>query len=366
VKRLLAPLWYPPEPSFAGGFYRAKRILESLRQWEPYVIASDTFPISGAHVRRYPTALLRANSALIFKVMRALNWGWSAAAIVFLALLRRRRYDLVYAGPSEILPISLSALVIGKLLRIPVVLCNQNVRDTELWALNRAIHQAADVIITVSEALQGELRREGLHGPVFVGTNGVDDFSVPGKPPVYDAVFVGRHTEGKGIFDLFAIWRIVCDTKPGARLACAGFIPPHLENRIRGTLRDLRLEERVALLGPVVEDEKWRLYAVSRICVFPSHVEGWGIVPIEAHLAGLPVVAYALGAYADTIAQSPGATLVPVGDLDAFAEATSAALDATPDSEKLHAWARSFTWRAAADREELLLDRVLQHARQRS
>jgi len=163
----------------------------------------------------------------------------------------------------------------------------------------------------------------------------------------------------KGIFDLFEIWRLVCDVRPGARLACAGFVPPHLVRRIRRTLRLLRLESNVALLGPVSENDKWQLYATSRICVFPSHVEGWGIVPIEALLAGVPVVAYDLGAYAGTIAQCAGAHLVRVGDVAAFAQEALALLSNEEiDRAALAQWAKRFTWEAAASEEEGILDSV--------
>jgi len=362
VKRLLAPLWSPPEPSFAGGFYRAKRILESLDRLEPFAIASDTFPIGVPNVRRYPTRRLGTASALFFKVVRAVNWMWSTLAIIAMGLAWREKFDVVYGGPSEILPISLSALVIGKLRGIPVVLCNQNVRGTEFWMLNREVHRAADAIVTVSEALAEELRSEGLRVPIYVGTNGADDGSLPEQPPRYDGVFVGRHTQAKGIPELFEAWRRVCDARPDARLACAGFIAPHVNERLRAALRSLKLEANVSLLGPISDGEKWQLYATSRLCVFPSHVEGWGIVPIEAHLAGLPVVAYNLPAYDNTIAKSPGAKLVQLGDVNAFADSILDFLSTDRiDRETLRSWAKRFTWSAAAAREEQILEQALEN-----
>lgn len=357
MKRLLAPLWYPPEPNFAGGFYRSKRILESIETWSPYVIASDTFPLdAGAiQIHRYPSRLLAGRSAL-FKVMRVLNWMWSTLAIIVLGLRWREKFDIVYGGPSEILPISLGALVIGKIRRIPVVLCNFNVRDTELWALNRLVHNRADAIITLSDALAEELRREDLNAPIYIGATGVDDFSVPPREIQFDGIFVGRHTEAKGIFDLLRAWRLVCDSRPDARLACIGSITPHLEVNVRLAQRSLRLEENVTFLGPLSEREKWEAYASSRFCVFPSLVEGWGIVPIEAQLAGLPVVAYDLPAYAGTIAQSPGATLVPVGDVAGVAGAALKLFENDDvDRLALRTWAKRFTWSAAAAQEERIL-----------
>lgn len=358
MNRILAPVWYPPEPAFAGGFYRARRILESLTRWEPSVIASDTFLIEVRKIRRYPTRALA--SWKFFKPIRAINWFWSTVCIVVLGLLCSNDADLVYGGPSEILPISLGALIVGKLRGIPVVLCNQNVRDTELWSVNRIVHKSADAIITVSDALAGELRREGLTQPIFVATNGVDDLSISTQEIQYDAIFVGRHTKAKGIFDLLQAWRIVCDVRSNALLVCVGTVNPDLRQKVDSIVRSLHLESNVVFRGPIPERQKWEAYAASRLCLFPSHVEGWGIVPIEAHLAGLRVIAYDLPAYTSTIAQSPGATLVPDGDVRAFAAAAIEQLSSgAHDEAALKRWAQQFTWRAAAAREEVILDGLI-------
>lgn len=364
MKRLLAPLWHPPEMMFAGGFYRAKRILESLHRYEIYAVASDTFPFEGSHVLRYPTRILTSNSPRLFGCMRALNWVWSALAMVALALRWRKNIDFVYASPSEILPVSLSALLVGKILCLPVILCNQNIRDTRLWPLNRLVHRSADAVVTVSEALADELRREKISAPIFVGTNGVDDFSLPMSALEYEAVFVGRHTAAKGIFDLLRAWRLVCNVLPKARLACAGSINPDMSKKLSQEVRLLNLVQNVVFLGSVDEEQKWRLYSCSHVCLFPSHVEGWGIVPIEAHLAGLPVIAFDLPAYAATIRNSPGARLVRDYDVESFARAAIELLSG-PRSERpdLRDWARGFTWRAAAEREEEILQMALENVR---
>lgn len=364
MRKLLAPLWHPPEVSYAGGFYRAQRILELLDKSEPYVVASDTFPIDVAQIRRYPSSALVTGSAALFKLVRAINWLWSTLAIIAIGLFWRERIEFVYAGPSEILPISLGGLVLGKLRGVPIILCNQNVRDTELWSLNRVVHKMADGVITVSEALAAELRREGITEPILIGTNGADDRSVPKTQARFDAIFVGRHTAAKGIFDLLDVWRIVCDRKADAKLTCVGAATPEMWHRLQAMVQDLHLQGNVDLMGPLEEAKKWDLYAASRCCVFPSHVEGWGIVPVEAHLAGLPVIAYQLPAYEATIVHSPAARLVPVGDKIAFADAVLREL-AQPERDEaaIQRWARQFTWVAAAEREEKLFDEVLRMKR---
>jgi glycosyltransferase involved in cell wall biosynthesis len=57
-----------------------------------------------------------------------------------------------------------------------------------------------------------------------------------------------------------------------------------------------------------------RLLKMSRLVVFLSRIEGWGLVPLEGLACGLPVVAYALPVYKEHIRACDVAFLVPIGD----------------------------------------------------
>jgi alpha-1,3-rhamnosyl/mannosyltransferase len=86
------------------------------------------------------------------------------------------------------------------------------------------------------------------------------------------------------------------------------------------------------------------------VVAYPSVYEGFGLVPLEAMAAGVPVVATAAGAIPEVTGN--GALLVPPGDVDALAEALLKAL--TDEAERaaliergLHR-AGSFTWQECA------------------
>jgi glycosyltransferase involved in cell wall biosynthesis len=57
---------------------------------------------------------------------------------------------------------------------------------------------------------------------------------------------------------------------------------------------------------------------------YPSRYEGFGLVPLEAMAVGTPVVATATEAVAEVVGEA--AQLVPVGDVEALAEALQAVL----------------------------------------
>ncbi|MDQ2864838.1 MAG: glycosyltransferase [Candidatus Eremiobacteraeota bacterium] len=361
------PVWHPPEGGFAGGFLRARRILEIEDGFDAHVVDTDSTDILRENLhgtlRTVPCRWAYARSGLPFRAMRAINWFWAALNFTLLGLLSRHRIDFVYVPFSEVLPCAIAGFVVAKVRRIPLIYCNLNVRGTTLWGINRRLHAHADAIITISQSLARDIRAEGIDAPIHIGTVGVDDESVAPRAALYDAIFVGRHTPHKGIFDLLQIWKQCCDASPGLRLASVGPCEPDMRAALIAKAQLLGIENNIEILGAVPEERKWHLYASSRVCIFPSRVEGWGIVPIEAHLAGLPVVAYNLAAYRETIAESPAAFLVDVGDIDRFASGTLQALRGPNATENARNWARQFSWTKAATIELELIRTILNGAR---
>ncbi len=357
------PLWHPPEGGHAGGFVRAKHILEGQRRYDLAVVDSDRTDLDARCIRGtltlIPERRLFAKRPVCFAILRGLNWLWHATAATFVGLSTDRKVDFVYVPYSEMLTVSLPGFLVAKIRRVPLVFCNLNVRGVAFWAINRWLHDRSDLIITLSAALRDEIQSQGITRPVRIGGVGVYDGSLPNAGPIYDGIFVARHTVEKGAFDLLEIWEACCRSNSALRLVMVGPCDSATKRRIDADLSRRGLENNVILFGQVSEAEKWRLFSVSRVCLFPSHVEGWGIVPVEAHLAGLPVVAYDLGAYRETIADSPASTLVSLDDKASFARAVLAYLDIGIDSAAAREWAAKFSWKAAVELEISLIESIL-------
>jgi len=79
---------------------------------------------------------------------------------------------------------------------------------------------------------------------------------------------------------------------------------------------------RVDFTGTVDDDEKWRLLTDASVVLLPSLIEGFGIVGVEAPLAGTPALVSDRAALPD-IGGSPDA-IVPALDADAWAERVAA------------------------------------------
>jgi glycosyltransferase involved in cell wall biosynthesis len=109
---------------------------------------------------------------------------------------------------------------------------------------------------------------------------------------------------------------------------------------------------QVVLTGYRDDAEVRAIVAGAAVLAFPSAAEGFGLPPLEAFSAGVPVVASDLPVTREVLGDDAArATLVPVGDAAALAGALADRLD-RPDPPGAAAarrgWAARYTWAATA------------------
>jgi glycosyltransferase involved in cell wall biosynthesis len=172
--------------------------------------------------------------------------------------------------------------------------------------------QMADLIITVSNAMKGELIELGFpEAKIRVCYNGVD----PDKysPQQVDEekrreirarygltnddqmiLFIGRLVSVKGVDKLIMAMPHVLQKVSNAKLVVVGLggMEGHLRNMVKG----LKLENAVDFRFEFVpEEERIAHYAACDLAVFPSLYEPFGIVALEAMSMEKPVVVGASG-----------------------------------------------------------------------
>jgi phosphatidyl-myo-inositol dimannoside synthase len=182
----------------------------------------------------------------------------------------------------------------------------------------------------------------------------------PGEPPVPDDALllcsVGRHQERKG-FHWFAgevMPRLPADVV--YLLAGDGPMTP----AIREEVRRRGLGERVRLLGRVSEEMLTTLYRGADLFIMPNipvpgDMEGFGVVMLEAGLAGLPVIAADLEGIRDVVAEGRNGHFVRSGDAAGFASAieryrADPGLLAAAAASAAAYTAETFAWPSVADR----------------
>jgi glycosyltransferase involved in cell wall biosynthesis len=118
--------------------------------------------------------------------------------------------------------------------------------------------------------------------------------------------------------------------------------------------------ERIVRLGRVDEADRAALLAGAGAFAYPSVYEGFGLPPVEAMLAGVPVVSTRAGSLPEVCRD--GADLVDVGDAPGLAAALRRVLDDARHRAVLvargHEVAAGYSWDLTADRLAELLATV--------
>jgi len=146
----------------------------------------------------------------------------------------------------------------------------------------------------------------------------------------------------------------------GLGLVLAG--PPGWNNApIVRAIRRSPYRDDIRLLGYVPSAERAALYGSASVFAFPSFYEGFGLPPLEAMAAGLPVVASHAGALGEVVGDA-GILTDPYRPSE-LADALAAVLD-SPSLARLYAErgaarAAAFTWDASAKKTEDAIARVL-------
>ena len=206
---------------------------------------------------------------------------------------------------------------------------------TPLLELERWVLERSDTLHAISEAIRVdvELTSEISLDParvVVAPIGAVDRFPEPARPgepsDETTVLFVGRFEKRKGIDLLLAAVPTLVQQVPGVRVVTAG--RTDLAGEHGRTYAEAFLEEhdgadwleRVELLGEIDDERLWELYASADVLVAPSRFESFGLIYVEAMMAGIPVVAVDAGAAPEVVVHGTTGTLV-APDADALAAA---------------------------------------------
>lgn len=224
------------------------------------------------------------------------------------------------------------------------------------------IKRHSDFIIVVNPFIKERLKEAGFHdSKIVISSNGIDTRYLknikPSKGIIYDGIFLGRLHPSKGIFDLVKIWKIVCKNKKNAKLGIIGSGDVRVRDELERKVKESGLENNIDILGYI--DDAFTIVKSSKVFVFPSYEEGWGIAICEAMACGLPTITYDLPSY-----EIFGNTMVKVsvGDIETFAEAViRLLLDGRLRrklGEKGKRKVKQFDWSRVAQKESLFLREI--------
>lgn len=225
------------------------------------------------------------------------------------------------------------------------------------------IRRRANLVIVDNSTLRNDLVSMGFPPEkVFVTAMGADRPAVPrGGAARYDGCFLGRLHASKGVFELVEIWKKVCERRPGSSLVMVGADPMGLRAELERKIRNLGLLDEIHVLGYLSKAELEDVLSLSRVFVFPSHEEGFGISILEAMNHGMPSVAYGLPHYGEIFGDA--LVTVEAGDIDGFADEVVELLDDEVRYRRLREEggkiADRYTWERTAELEGKVISAAL-------
>ena len=222
--------------------------------------------------------------------------------------------------------------------------------------LTRRVFNWADYRLAPSRLVQAQMHALGIHG-VGLWRRGVDAEAFHprfrshamraemsrGHPQDTLLLYVGRLSDEKQLEQL----RPVLHQLPNTRLALVGDGParPRLEREFAGL--------PVAFMGYLRGERLASAYASADIFVFPSRLETFGLVVVEAMAAGLPVVAARVGGVPETVRDGVNGYTFASGDIAGLLDGLRAMTE-HPDKlramgKQARAFAEAQSWQAIMD-----------------
>lgn len=129
-----------------------------------------------------------------------------------------------------------------------------------------------------------------------------------------------RHEPHKKLEWLLSIMRYVLEKKPDVTLIAAGGFNKFYTPSLLRLSKKLGLDQKVKFVGRISQEDLISLYNASKVCVFSSPEEDFGLGLIEAMACEKPVVAWNNAGPAETVANGVTGLLAKPFDLEDFGE----------------------------------------------
>jgi len=197
------------------------------------------------------------------------------------------------------------------------------IRDQPRYALIRSGVGRTRRVVACSEWVRRELELAGIDSECIHLPVPPPDKNYARAPSEHPRIlYCGRLDVEKGVEQLLRAFAVVLSANPQATLRIAGHGPERI--RLEGLARELYIERKVTFLGWMEPLEIEKELSMACVLAAPSlWAEPLGLVAIEAMVRGVPVVASALGGFAETVEEGVSGMLVPNGDVRALAESLS-------------------------------------------
>ena len=318
MKILMLTWEYPPR--IVGGIARvvhdlSKRLIKDGHEVTVVTYRDGELPEykndKGVKVYRVENYMIRPNNFIDWVMQLNFNMVSKASEII----RKEGKFDVIHAHDWLV---ATSAKTLKQAFGIPVVAtihateagrnsgihdeAQRYINDTE-WLLT---YEATEVIVN-SNFMKGHV--QGLFGLPFdkinVVPNGINITNFNGIERDYEfrrqyamdnekiILFMGRLVYEKGVQHLISAMPKILSNYNDAKLIVAG--KGGMLDDLRGQVDAMGLSSKVYFTGYLNAKQVQKMYKCADVAVFPSTYEPFGIVALEAMLAGVPTVVSDVG-----------------------------------------------------------------------
>lgn len=295
---------------------------------------------------------------------------WFLQTLVNLGLYGKK-YDVVHA--HYVFPSGMLARFYKKVWKTPCVVTSHGGDIDRMAKKSRRIRnwtdlilKDADHVIAVGDALYNEIHRDykissdklsilnmGVNRNVFKAYPKPEVRAElglkPGKKPI---LFVGNIIREKGLNDLVSAFLKVKKTQPEAELYLMGASRNQAyRQELESLIEENGLTSDVFFKNPLPQADLAKWMSAAEVFVLPSHLEGFGLVAVEAMSCLTPVVGSDVGGLSYLLKEGNG-ILVKPKDAESLAEGILKVLD---DDELKEDLIRNGEKKAAENDEEQLI-----------
>lgn len=260
----------------------------------------------------------------IFKLKQTL-----ANYLVFMRLLKRQSIDLIY---FQISPLGVAFfrdcvfVLIAKLFRVKLIyhLHGKGIKEfVSKSRLKHFIYRWAfknEEIICLSSKIISDIAGLTDKKPHILA-NCLDSFTSLDQKEnkCYDFMFLSNLLRSKGILQFLDSMAEVVLVYPEAKAVIIGKEADLTSNQLMNEIGSRKLEVNIDFAGGIFGNEKFSFYSKSRVFVFPTLNDIWGLVVLEAFSQSVPVIASDEGAISEMVINRETGQLVQKGNTNELA-----------------------------------------------
>ncbi|WP_413307017.1 glycosyltransferase [Bacillus sp. 1P10SD] len=170
-------------------------------------------------------------------------------------------------------------------------------------------------------------------------------------------LFVGNIIEQKGLIELVEAMALVSEQEGDVQLYLIGDEKdPTFKQKLELKIIESQLQNKINLLGVKEQSEISTWMCAADCLVLPSHIEGFGLVALEAMACGTPVIGTNIGGLKTLLANGSG-VVVPVKNSK---ELSKAILNVLSAKDKRNSIIKNGLKKAEENDQELILNRVME------